>query len=687
VEWTEHKTADGKRFFYNHKTKESTWEKPDTLKTADELQCDWSEYFNKEGRAYYYNSKTKKSQWEKPKEFIEMMERKKRMQEQEEQNKLNEFIQAQKLNIPSNISNIIETNNPAALSQINSSGPTGINLIQNLPGISQIPLPKNFPTQSLNNINNNININAISEIENKIRENEEKKFNPNIDLEKLSKEEAYKLFKDMLRKAGITSTWKWEDCERVLHNEAIWKVIKTFKEKRTLFDEYIKDCKTRERDEQQLKREKLRSKFRQMLEEDIGINSDTKFADAMKKLCSDERWRAIDERDREDLFQDYLDDLEKRENEDKRLQRETRMRAFRRILEEKRLPSSTKWREICLNFKDDAFFNSMEKIDRLKTFCDFITELENKEKAERDWSRKLLEYRNRENFRDFLQNMVDKNEINSKGKWKQFVLKIRDDKNYLSLIGQEGSTPKDLFDDVVSILKEDYKRNKDTLKRILKLNSIKFNSETSFESFEKKLNPFEDFSSIREDMRLTLWNNLTQKLKEKEKEFLKNEKKALKKLESFIKKKVHLSMETEFEEVLNQVKSHSRFLLLQTDKIRIVFEKLKDLLFKGELVLDKIPDETSSESGQIKKKKAKKKKNKKNKKKKKEHDSDEASNEDNEITNFKKSKLDDTIQNNSEFDEGDVNFNNKEYKSLKSKSESLIKKDSLEEKEPGETSD
>lgn len=679
MEWTEHKTAEGKRFFYNHKTKESTWEKPDTLKTAEELQCDWSEYFNKEGRAYYYNSKTKKSQWEKPKEYVEMIERKKRMQEHEEQNKLNEFIQHQKLNIPTNISNLIEANNPASLQQLTP----GISLLPNAQ-LPQIPLPKQT------NRKVNANLSALSEIEIKIRENEEKKFNPNIDLEKLPKEEAYKLFKDMLRRAGITSTWKWEDCERVLNNESIWKIIKTFKERRNLFDEYIKECKTRERDEQQLKRDKLRSKFRQMLEEDHSISSDTKFSDAIKRLCSDERWRAIDERDREDLFQDYLDDLEKRENEDKRIQRETKMRAFKRILEEKRLPSSTKWKEICLNFKDDPFFNSMEKIDRLKVFSDYVTELENKEKAERDWSRKLNEYHNRESFRDYLQNAVDKNEINSKTKWRNFVYQIKNDENYLNLLGQEGSTPKDLFDDVVSILKEDYKRNKDTLKKILKLNSIKFHSETSYEEFEKKLSEFTDFSSIREEMRFILWNNLTQKLKEKEKEFAKNERKALKKIESFIKKKINLTNETEFEEVLNQVKSHSRFLLLQPEKIRTVFDKLKDLLSKGELVLEKNPDDTSSESGQIKKKKSKKKKNKK-KKKRNTEDSEEGSNEEAENASYKRSKLDDTQQNHSELDEGEIRKNiNKEKKNFntdKSKSESLVKNAYIDEKEPGETSE
>ena len=81
IEWKEHVNTDGRKFYYNIVTKESTWQKPDDLKTPEELLCEWTEYINKEGKAYYYNSKTKKSQWEKPKEYIEMIEKKKMQQQ------------------------------------------------------------------------------------------------------------------------------------------------------------------------------------------------------------------------------------------------------------------------------------------------------------------------------------------------------------------------------------------------------------------------------------------------------------------------------------------------------------------------------------------------------------------------------------------------------------------------------
>jgi pre-mRNA-processing factor 40 len=599
-EWKEHVNSDGRKFYYNIVTKESTWEKPDALKTPEELQCEWTEYFNKEGKAYYYNSKTKKSQWEKPKEYIEMIDKKKSAQQQ---------IQSQGQSIPSNqlVGNI-------------PSGPFGVlgapsNFPGQLPQVSQItpsiPLPAPInPNPVIPNSLISQKLSQLSEYDIKLKEIEEKKKMTALEIEKLPKEDIDKLFKDMLRKSGVTSTWKWEDCERVLYSEEVWKAVKTFSEKRNLFNEYIREFKNREREEMRLKKEKLKVKFRQMLEEDSSLTSDTKFGKIIMKFCHDERWRAIDEREREELFQDYMDDLDKRENEEKRMIKENKIKIFRKMLEDKKLPYTTKWRDIVLNFKDDQIFSSMEKIDRLKTFTDYITELEEKERQEKDEAKKFMHYRNRENFRELLIEKVNSKEITTETKWKKFVATIKDMAEYTNLLGQEGSTPNDLFDDVIIKLKENYKKNKEILKKLLKLNSIKFNHENTFEEFDERLSTFEEYSSMKDEMKQTLYNHLIKKLKDKEKHHAKIEKKILKKLENFFKRKIHFEEEVKFEDVLTKIRNHTRFSTLSDDKIKETFDNLKPLLIEigqDNLSRDNSYD-TSSESGQIKKKKNKKSK-------------------------------------------------------------------------------
>lgn len=73
--WTEHKSLDGKTYYYNTDTKQSTWEKPDELKSPAEQmlsKCPWKEYKSDTGKPYYYNSQTKESRWTKPKELEDL---------------------------------------------------------------------------------------------------------------------------------------------------------------------------------------------------------------------------------------------------------------------------------------------------------------------------------------------------------------------------------------------------------------------------------------------------------------------------------------------------------------------------------------------------------------------------------------------------------------------------------------
>uniref|UniRef100_A0A673UVX0 Pre-mRNA processing factor 40 homolog A n=1 Tax=Suricata suricatta TaxID=37032 RepID=A0A673UVX0_SURSU len=73
--WTEHKSPDGRTYYYNTETKQSTWEKPDDLKTpAEQLlsKCPWKEYKSDSGKPYYNNSQMKESRWAKSKELEDL---------------------------------------------------------------------------------------------------------------------------------------------------------------------------------------------------------------------------------------------------------------------------------------------------------------------------------------------------------------------------------------------------------------------------------------------------------------------------------------------------------------------------------------------------------------------------------------------------------------------------------------
>lgn len=69
--WSEHVTPEGRKFYFNSITRTSQWEKPDDLKSPEELALvtsahGWKEYYTADGKKYYYNSISKISTWEKP---------------------------------------------------------------------------------------------------------------------------------------------------------------------------------------------------------------------------------------------------------------------------------------------------------------------------------------------------------------------------------------------------------------------------------------------------------------------------------------------------------------------------------------------------------------------------------------------------------------------------------------------
>lgn len=100
-----------------------------------------------------------------------------------------------------------------------------------------------------------------------------------------------------------------------------YKVIASVSEKKQLFKDYIQQQKKQERNESRNRLEIARENFMRMLEDHKSLNSDSKFYKTAHMFINDPRYKALDERDRENCFQDYLDKLYDQEKEAKRQQK------------------------------------------------------------------------------------------------------------------------------------------------------------------------------------------------------------------------------------------------------------------------------------------------------------------------------------------------------------------------------
>ena len=401
----------------------------------------------------------------------------------------------------------------------------------------------------------------------------------------IPKEELYYKFKEKLRLLGITITWKWEDACRVLFNEPEWKSIRTFSEKRNLFNEYINELRSKEKEEIYLKREKNKSKFRQLLSEDNTINSDSTYTEAMSRLSYDERWRSVDEKEREDVFEDYIDLIYKKEEDEWKKARDVKKKSFLEKLKCKNVKSDTLWKTIKNEFKDDPVFASMEKIDRIQTFADYILSLESKEKNERQEKEKYQCYQNREKFRELLQISVEEKTLNMDTKWKDYILEIKDKEEYLNMLGQEGSTPMELFQDKIQELKKEYKKIKKIFKEIIIKNNIEFKFQITFEEFDNLISKYEQSKLISTDMKQLLYEHIKKKLNEKEIIHNKHSKNIADKLYSYLqRKKLLLREDCPFDEAYDKIKKLKKFENLSESNIREGYSILKELIKEKPIV-------------------------------------------------------------------------------------------------------
>ena len=403
----------------------------------------------------------------------------------------------------------------------------------------------------------------------------------------IPREELYRKFKEKLKALGITITWKWEDASRLLFNEPEWKAIRTFSEKRNLFNEYINDLKNKEREEIYLKREKNKAKFRQLLSEDNTINSDSTYTEAMSRLSYDERWRAVDEKEREDVFEDYIDLIYKKEEDEWKKEREVKKKLFLEKLKFKKIKSDTLWKNICIEFKDDPVFASMEKIDRIQAFADYITTLEAEEKREKKEKEKYQGYLNREKFRELLQISVEEKKLNMDTKWREYASEIKDREEYLNMLGQEGSTPLELFQDKIYELKKDYKKVKKIFKEIITKNKIEIKYKISFEEFDNLISQYREGKIISIDMKKLLYEHIKKKLEEKEIIHNKHSNNIANKLYSYLqRKKLILRDDCPFDEAYEKIKKLKKFENLSESNVREGYSILKQLIKDKPIVND-----------------------------------------------------------------------------------------------------
>uniref|UniRef100_A0A453MT25 FF domain-containing protein n=1 Tax=Aegilops tauschii subsp. strangulata TaxID=200361 RepID=A0A453MT25_AEGTS len=334
--------------------------------------------------------------------------------------------------------------------------------------------------------------------------------------------EAKNAFKSLLESANVQSDWSWDQAMRVIISDKRYGALKTLGERKQAFNEYLNQRKKIEVEERRVKQRKARDDFFTMLEECKDLTSSLRWSKAITMFGHDERFNAVERpKEREDLFENYLVELQKKEKAKAAEEHKRRIAEYREFLEScDFIKANTQWRKVQDRLEDDERYARLEKIDRLDVFQDYIRHLEKEEEEQKRIRKEQLrrqERKNRDEFRKMMEEHVADGTLNAKTYWRDYCSQIKDSRAYLAVASNlSGSMPKELFDDVMEELDKQYQDDRALIKDEVKSGKIPMLASWTLEDFQAAVTEDEKYKGVSNINIKLIYEDQIERLKEKD---------------------------------------------------------------------------------------------------------------------------------------------------------------------------
>ncbi|KAK8699559.1 hypothetical protein V6N13_115642 [Hibiscus sabdariffa] len=430
--WTAHKTDTGVVYYYNALTGKSTYEKPAGFKgqldqvtvqptpvSVEQLGgTDWALVTTNDGKKYYYNSKTKISSWQIPSEVTEL--RKKQDSEVSKDHAApvpNTDVVAEKGSTPVSLSApAVNTGGRDAMplrTSLVSGSSSALDLIKKKLQDSGVPSSSPVPATPVTAAHD-LNGSKTVDVKGMQSENDKDKLkdadeDSNIsdsssDSEDAdtgpSKGECIIQFKEMLKERGVAPFSKWERELPKIVFDPRFEAIPSHSARRSLFEHYVKTRAEEERREKRAAQKAAIEGFKKLLDEaSEDMDHGTNYQSFKRKWGSDPRFEVLDRKDREFLLNDRVLLLRRTAEEKARAIRAAAASSFKSMLKEKGdINVNSRWSRVKDSLRDDPRYKSVKHEDREVLFNEYISELraieektERKEKVRKEEEEKLKE--------------------------------------------------------------------------------------------------------------------------------------------------------------------------------------------------------------------------------------------------------------------------------------------------------
>ncbi|XP_033222596.1 transcription elongation regulator 1 isoform X2 [Belonocnema kinseyi] len=435
--WTEHRAPDGRLYYYNSKAGESVWEKPQALKDFENAKANvrqkadeavgssatsttstttstsnanamdstnqeanaessdakenakdsegnkgkkeeapkevkpqdksrpisstpvpgtpWCVVWTGDGRVFFYNPSSRISVWEKPEDLVGRAD-----------------VEKMVSNVPEALGSIKKARESESSESSDEDQPPPVKKIK-----QEEPKAVVVKEEEEKEGKKTIDIGKEAAIEAEVRAARERAIVP--------LETRIKSFKDMLAEKDVSAFSTWEkELHKIVFDPRY--LLLTSKERKQVFEKYVKERAEEERREKRNKMKERKDQFQKLLEEAI-LHGKSSFSDFAQKHGRDDRFKNVEKmRERESLFNEYLLEVRKREKEEKTAKREQVKKDFISLLKEhKDIDRHSHWSDCKKKLETDWRYRCVESASaREDWFRDYIRSLKEERKKEKD---------------------------------------------------------------------------------------------------------------------------------------------------------------------------------------------------------------------------------------------------------------------------------------------------------------
>lgn len=281
----------------------------------------------------------------------------------------------------------------------------------------------------------------------------------------------------MLRRCGVQPDWTWEQAVKACIKDPQYRAIKDPRERKAAFEKYCHDMITQDQERAKERIAKLRADFETMLKRHPEIKHYTSWKTARPIIEGETIFRSTDnETERRQLFREYIAGLKQEHVERQASMRKDAMNGLIDLLQKLNLEPYTRWADAqgiissTPPFQEEEKYQALSKFDILTAFQNHMKALErafNDSKQEQKNKKYRKERQNRDTFKALLAELRQAGKINAGTKWHNIYPLIENDERYLAMAGQSGSTPQELFWDVVEEEERGLRRSRNDVLDVL----------------------------------------------------------------------------------------------------------------------------------------------------------------------------------------------------------------------------